>query len=328
MAGLFDALVGASGARRGASGQARGASLFDALLAAASVDPRPQSGRAPLRIVLHPELEAELDSIHLHRCVLAVVKSGPQGYDADQQLSRAFGICVSALQDNGSLYRGSRKATAKGRAAGYKKAQEVDALEKERAYQRLKASAKAARASRRAQGGSPQPSGLEVGLQRPRGGRGAANVAAGSSWSQVKILKELKKLREAMEPVFSCSTVFGDCTDVPSAGHCFMAALAVQDVIGGEIMQGRVKATPHYWNRVGGWDVDITGDQFGEAAVQVKWGALRPNGSFVFPRKRYEPLLEVNKKPGAIYKRFRKKLVNELTERGLCDYVDHLERMK
>jgi hypothetical protein len=102
----------------------------------------------------------------------------------------------------------------------------------------------------------------------------------------------------------------------------------VQDVLGGEILQGAVKATPHYWNRVGDWEVDITGDQFGEARIQVKKGKLRTQKVVVFPRERYGDLDPVNKKPAKIYNRFRKRLVTELTERNLCEYVDHLERMK
>jgi len=329
---LFDELMKhapPSPRQRGLRAPKVASSFFDQLMALGPVDPLPQQGRAPMRVALHPEIEAELPRIQLHRCVLSVVEGGPQGFDADQKLARGFAICVASLQRSGNLYQGTAKPTAKGRAAAYSKAQEPDALKKERAYQRLLRDAKRARARRRRGGAPALPSVLEAELQGLGRGRGAANRRpAGKAWSKKEISSELGRLRDAMDPVFSCETVFGDCTDVPSAGHCFMAALAVQDILGGEILQGMVKTIPHYWNRVGAWEVDVTGDQFGEARIQVKKGALRKQKVVTFPRERYAALHKMNKKPAKIYDRFRERLVTELTERNLCGYVDHLERMQ
>jgi hypothetical protein len=274
---------------------------------------------------LHPELASELDRLQLHRCVLAVVESGPAGLDADKQLSRAFAICTASLQRSGYLQPGTAQPTLKGRRRSIEMAREGDALTKEREYQSLLVDARRARAKRRGRGAGEPPSRLEVGLQRSR--RGAANRAA-PGCTRAWVMAELKKLRAAMEPVFSCETVFGTCTAVPSAGHCFMAALAVQDILGGEILHGVVDLVPHYWNRVGRWEVDLTGDQFGQAKVQIKEGHLRNKNRAVYPRKRYAGLGKINAEPMKIYRKFRKRLVQELTEQGLPDYIGHLERMK
>lgn len=54
----------------------------------------------------------------------------------------------------------------------------------------------------------------------------------------------------------------------PSRDQCGMTALVVQDVLGGDLVQGEVHVAGeqvghHYWNRLpDGSDVDLTGDQF------------------------------------------------------------------
>jgi hypothetical protein len=286
--------------------------------------------RGPRRLTdtevsVHPELASELDRLQLHRCVLAVAESGPSGLDADRQLSRAYAICTASLQRNGYLKRGSNEPTLKGRRRSIEMANDEDALAKEREYQAWLERARRARAARRRQGESAGQSKAEAWLQQRR--RGAANRAT-PGCTKRWVESELKKLRAAMDPVFSCETVFGTCTAVPSAGHCFMAALAVQDILGGEILHAPVDQVPHYWNKVGDWEVDITGDQFGQPRVQIKNGHLRNKDRDVFPRKRYAGLGKINAKPTGIYRKFRKRLVKELNERGLHEYIEHLERMK
>ena len=140
---------------------------------------------------------------------------------------------------------------------------------------------------------------------------------------------EVKALRQAMDPIFSCDTVFGDCKwpAYPSAGHCFMAAIAVQDLLGGDILYGQVNDIHHYWNRVGDYEIDITADQFDEKKIQVKKGAIRPHIA-VFGRERYvRPPKDGNEEAMVIYDRFRKKLTEELSDRDLCEYVHHLRKM-
>jgi hypothetical protein len=46
--------------------------------------------------------------------------------------------------------------------------------------------------------------------------------------------------------------------------HCAAAATVVKAVLGGDIVTGRVKGVPHYWNRLpDGIEVDLTSCQFG-----------------------------------------------------------------
>lgn len=46
--------------------------------------------------------------------------------------------------------------------------------------------------------------------------------------------------------------------------HCAAAATVIQALYGGDIVSGRVKGEPHYWNRLpDGKEVDFTSCQFG-----------------------------------------------------------------
>ena len=46
--------------------------------------------------------------------------------------------------------------------------------------------------------------------------------------------------------------------------HCAAAATVIQALYGGDIVSGRVKGEPHYWNRLpDGREVDFTSCQFG-----------------------------------------------------------------
>lgn len=284
--------------------------------------------RAPLTPVdeLHPLLSEDLDFIQLHRCVLAVYKENTSISDPPhERLSNAFAICIKNLQNNGYIKPGSREPTAEGKRRSYFKALEADAVDKQVEYRELLVLAKESRANSR----EAKASKIENALRGRR--TGAAN--RGPKFSDNDLKKALQEIREAAEPVFSCSTVWGDCRpEAPSAGHCFMLSMAVQDMLGGDIVFGEVDtedgAVSHYWNRLGGWEFDLTGDQFQEPSVQVKKGKIRP-AIAVFDRKRYERLdQEFNKKPMQIYERFCKRLIKELVNKGLCDYVDHLKKLE
>jgi hypothetical protein len=253
-------------------------------------------------------LQAERDFIQLHRCVLSVYKERTdESLPPHERLSDAFAICVKSFQDYGYLKPGSRTPTAKGKAASRKKMRDPDAIAKQKEYQKLKILARRSR--------------LEQKL-------GSANKLS-KKW----LKSELQKIRDSMEPVFSCDTVFGTCREeAPSAGHCFMAAMAVQDILGGQIKFGEVvldgEPVAHYWNKIGGWEVDITGDQFRQPEVQLKKGKLRPSLG-TFDRKRYEYLeQDFNKEPMKIYDRFRKKLIHEFEDNDLCEYVGHIKLME
>ena len=50
----------------------------------------------------------------------------------------------------------------------------------------------------------------------------------------------------------------------PSTGQCAVSALIVQERFGGRILRVLVPGGSHYYNDVGGVDVDLTRDQFDE----------------------------------------------------------------
>jgi hypothetical protein len=56
--------------------------------------------------------------------------------------------------------------------------------------------------------------------------------------------------------------------DNPSRGQCAVTALVVRDLIGGQLLEAEVRYPDgtrqgfHYWNRLAGFDVDLTREQF------------------------------------------------------------------
>lgn len=70
----------------------------------------------------------------------------------------------------------------------------------------------------------------------------------------------------------------------PSRGHCAIAALTLNDLLGGEMLlatvtRDGVEVGYHYWNRFAGVDVDLTRGQFlpGEV-VNSPEAVVRPRG--------------------------------------------------
>jgi hypothetical protein len=294
----------------------------------------PRKARTPKKTpsrdtALHPLLKDNIDFIQLHRCVLAVYeKQTNESLPPHARLDQAFAICVASLQRNGYLV--GRKPTGAGVVRSGELARDADALDRERRYQELKVLAKQSRrVARQKRKTAPKQSKTERELKRKR--RGAANKASGKL-TKKKLKAQIQGIRDAMEPVFSCDTVWGDCKDeAPSAGHCFMASMAVQDMLGGQILFGKVATEDgdisHYWNQIGDWQVDVTGDQFREPEIQIERGEIRESLSN-FDRERYEWLSQdFNKEPMKIYERFRKRLSKELSKSDLCDIREHLLHM-
>lgn len=76
-------------------------------------------------------------------------------------------------------------------------------------------------------------------------------------------------------------------------GQCAVSALVVQDLLGGELLVGKVNGIEHYWNRLAdNREFDLTKDQFGH--IKSFEGPRRVDREFVisFPhtRRRYERL--------------------------------------
>lgn len=84
-----------------------------------------------------------------------------------------------------------------------------------------------------------------------------------------------RSVREKLEPAFGPETSNSGVEGLtPSAGHCAAAAWILKEMLGGEFASATVKGESHWFARIGegtdSYDVDITGDQFGYPAVQVK----------------------------------------------------------
>jgi hypothetical protein len=83
-----------------------------------------------------------------------------------------------------------------------------------------------------------------------------------------------EQIRSALEPVFSADTaVPGSSGCVPSAGHCAAVAALVRRRLGGWLVSAVVGNESHWFNRVRAGnrliDLDLAGDQFGRAPIQI-----------------------------------------------------------
>ena len=90
-----------------------------------------------------------------------------------------------------------------------------------------------------------------------------------------RLRAELLELRAKLEKNFSPDTALnGLQSAVPSAGHCAAAAAIVWERLGGSLVSTSIKGMSHWFNRIQVddqlLDLDITGDQFGYPAVQIK----------------------------------------------------------
>ena len=254
----------------------------------------------------------------LRRCVRRV--AGPGG-SAEGDVSAAFAICTSSLQRGGYLKPRTNRPTFRGilRASVLsKQAEHASAMEE---YEQMLARIRKHRAAR-----SPRPM------------RGAANrtpsfsahLQAGLAPTTVReACTRLQPLREALEDVFACDTAYGDCKpDRPSAGHCFLASMMVQDLFGGQIIAGQVNLIPHYWVRVNGIDVDITGDQFYKPRVQAKKGPLYTEGSPFIRRPQERLRQKGNARVMSLYDRLRKRLLPVLRKNGQDAIAARIGAMK
>jgi hypothetical protein len=153
--------------------------------------------------------------------------------------------------------------------------------------------------------------------------KGSKNHSCPVDTSQLK--KDLKKLRKAMTTVFACDTAFGQCNNTSMAsGHCMLASLIVQDMFGGHIKGGTVGGIPHYWNSICHYDVDTTGDQFGNPAIQVKKKKLYANG-YKFDRDPFETMnQDFNEEVWRKHCTFRKRVQKELRQidKGLAEKLE------
>ena len=246
-------------------------------------------------------------SDQLRRCVRSVARKRGGSREA---VSAGFAICTASLRDKGYLTASGRAPTFKGFLRSLDLAQQAEHAAAMDAYAQMLARIKVHRRQRKAKQGAAN--------RKP-------DVPTFADWmgkeEAPKTVKEactrLQPLRHALEDVFACDTAYGDCKpNHPSAGHCFLASMMVQDLLGGDIVTGQIGLIPHYWVRVNGIDVDITGDQFDKPKVQAKRGVLYRGGS-VFQRAPRERLTQKgNAKVMKLYDRLRKRVLPVLREQG------------
>ncbi len=91
----------------------------------------------------------------------------------------------------------------------------------------------------------------------------------------------LRQLRARLEVAFSPETAApGFKPSTPSAGHCALVAMIVQQCLGGQLVSAKVGGISHWYNRLvareGAVEIDLTGDQFGFPAIQVSLSELYP----------------------------------------------------
>ena len=291
----------------------------------------------------------------LERCANSVAKRlrEEEGLSAKDALSRAYAICTRSLQRSGYLKKGTNKPTKKGVKRAEELSKERGAKTRKREFEKLtresrkevdtsrldklmakyakKSSSRTRKTKTKTKTGARKKS-----KARPASGSlnriDALLRGSASRSSSTELSERLHPLREAMSEVFACDTAWGDCVEErPSSGHCFLAAMVVQDLFGGCIVQGDVGPVPHYWNRVGEIEVDITGDQFEQPEVQVKRGKLRPSLK-VFARDPGQPLRRwcndgtaCNEGVIMRYGTFKRRLLSSLRARGLRDMAERLE---
>lgn len=94
-----------------------------------------------------------------------------------------------------------------------------------------------------------------------------------------RLLRSVVKTRRALEEAFAPDTAAGgEVGATPSRGHCAAAAIVLQARVGGEFVSTRVDGVSHWFNRVDGFDIDLTADQFGRRAIEIaKAGELWPD---------------------------------------------------
>lgn len=84
------------------------------------------------------------------------------------------------------------------------------------------------------------------------------------------MLNELWPTRKKLEKVFSQDTAApGTNSDIPSAGHCAAVSYLIWSIFGGEMVSTKVNGQSHWFNRIGDIDIDLTGDQFNRAPMQI-----------------------------------------------------------
>jgi hypothetical protein len=88
---------------------------------------------------------------------------------------------------------------------------------------------------------------------------------------QIDAVRELRRRLDGAFRPDTASKGFPGTT--PSTGHCAAVAAIVHELLGGEMVSTLVQGHSHWINRVEcdgrSIDIDLTGDQFGRAPIQI-----------------------------------------------------------
>lgn len=80
----------------------------------------------------------------------------------------------------------------------------------------------------------------------------------------------------------------------PSRGQCFVTAILVKEIFGGEILTATVNGEKHFWNIIDGIEIDFTSDQYGGDGYRAIAGVAGVPCKFKgTANKRYKQLRKV-----------------------------------
>lgn len=108
-----------------------------------------------------------------------------------------------------------------------------------------------------------------------------------------ELQSQAESIRAKLEQAFGPETALpGSIRPILSAGQCAAAAAIVFDTLGGLLVSATVENESHWFNRIAIddaiFDLDITGDQFGRATIQIA-----PQGT-LYEGTRVRQLSELN----------------------------------
>lgn len=109
----------------------------------------------------------------------------------------------------------------------------------------------------------------------------------------------IKQLRRKLEKAWCRDTCWHKSDfnpECPSGGQCFVTAMIIQDIFGGELIQGIVQQIDgkisHYWNKLpNGKEFDLTSDQFVEGDGIHRHPKAVKSNRFVHPNRKSERYL-------------------------------------
>ena len=85
--------------------------------------------------------------------------------------------------------------------------------------------------------------------------------------SLTKAVPNVREIRALLKICWSEATAYPASLksgkQCPSRGQCFVTAVLIRKLYGGEIVRGKINKEQHYWNKIDGVEIDFTSDQYG-----------------------------------------------------------------